>query len=776
MAANFSDEDFARQLQAQFDAESALTLQNDLKNTANRTTSSNFVSDSDSDVTLDPELEQERLSCSIEGKNTSKTPHYVSNSDSDVTLSPNNADWESVSKNMSFNSNNTSKKSLEHSASSSEKIKYNKRQRVELEVKRRCSKTHEISDSEEETEYLRKPEKKSKDLKTPSISYSKDGESSKNSHKVFIRESDTNTHKEDSYHRNTVKTQSSQQQSLVHNSIQHKDNSLQKRSNSADEKRDSSTPSSLKRKHTLIIDKETSTNKKESPVCQYGSKCYRKNPSHREEFQHPVDDNDEQRPSTSSTSRPPAKKMKTGGSPVARGPMTPSRNFNDGQPLSFFLTKVHGIDNKYNRSCTMDVKDILSADMGNLVASCQFNYMFEIPWLMKQYPEQFRSKPLLLVHGFKGPNKASLEAEGSAYSNIRFCQARLDMPYGTHHTKMMFLLYDNGMRVVIHTSNMIERDWFQKTQGMWISPLFPKLPKPSNTQGESPTGFKRDLLEYVGAYQAYQLKDWKDHISCHDMSSARVFIVGSCPGRHAGDRKSRFGHMRLRRLLHDHGPEKELVKTWPVIGQYSSVGTLGPSKETWLSTEWFQSLATVRGTSSVPLMTIPLQLIFPTKDNVRTSLEGYPAGGSIPYSIHVARKQPYLHTFLNRWKSDGRGRSRAMPHIKTYGRSSPSGKELAWFLVTSANLSKAAWGAMEKKGSQLMIRSYELGVLFIPKFFEKKGIFKTSSDVDSIDGVFPLPYDLPVTPYSKADKPWIWDIAYKELPDTNGNMWCPPGS
>lgn len=37
----------------------------------------------------------------------------------------------------------------------------------------------------------------------------------------------------------------------------------------------------------------------------------------------------------------------------------------------------------------------------------------------------------------------------------------------------------------------------------------------------------------------------------------------------------------------------------------------------------------------------------------------------------------------------------------------------------SSNLSKAAWGALEKKGSQLMIRSYEIGVLFIPKYLVK---------------------------------------------------------
>lgn len=33
----------------------------------------------------------------------------------------------------------------------------------------------------------------------------------------------------------------------------------------------------------------------------------------------------------------------------------------------------------------------------------------------------------------------------------------------------------------------------------------------------------------------------------------------------------------------------------------------------------------------------------------------------------------------------------------------------------SANLSKAAWGGLEKKGTQLKIRSYEIGVLFTPK-------------------------------------------------------------
>lgn len=45
---------------------------------------------------------------------------------------------------------------------------------------------------------------------------------------------------------------------------------------------------------------------------------------------------------------------------------------------------------------------------------------------------------------------------------------------------------------------------------------------------------------------------------------------------------------------------------------------------------------------------------------------------------------------------------------------------------SSANLSKAAWGALEKNNTQMMIRSYELGVLFVPSAFVRTTQMKTS--------------------------------------------------
>lgn len=71
---------------------------------------------------------------------------------------------------------------------------------------------------------------------------------------------------------------------------------------------------------------------------------------------------------------------------------------------------------------------------------------------------------------------------------------------------------------------------------------------------------------------------------------------------------------------------------------------------------------------------------------------------------------------LCRWKSEKAGRQIVMPHIKTYARI--TGGELEWFLLTSANLSRAAWGQFQKEKTQIYIKSYELGVLFCRELFQ----------------------------------------------------------
>uniref|UniRef100_A0A8V0Z290 Tyrosyl-DNA phosphodiesterase 1 n=1 Tax=Gallus gallus TaxID=9031 RepID=A0A8V0Z290_CHICK len=393
-----------------------------------------------------------------------------------------------------------------------------------------------------------------------------------------------------------------------------------------------------------------------------------------------------------------------------------------GNPFGFFLTKVRGIEQSYN-SGALHIKDILSPLFGTLVSSAQFNYCIDVAWLVRQYPQEYRKKPLLIVHGEKRESKAELLAQARPFENISFCQAKLDIAFGTHHTKMMLLLYEEGLRVVIHTSNLIAEDWHQKTQGIWLSPLYPRLPQgSSDSAGESETNFKSDLISYLMAYSSPVLKEWIDLIREHDLSETRVYLLGSTPGRYQGIDKEKWGHLKLRKLLKDHASSIPAQESWPVVGQFSSIGSLGADGSKWLCSEFQESLvAAGSGVAALLKCDVPIHLVYPTVSNVRQSLEGYPAGGSLPYSIQTAQKQLWLHSYFHKWSAEVSGRSHAMPHIKTYMRPSHDFQKIAWFLVTSANLSKAAWGALEKNGTQLMIRSYELGVLFLPSAFINHG-------------------------------------------------------
>lgn len=316
---------------------------------------------------------------------------------------------------------------------------------------------------------------------------------------------------------------------------------------------------------------------------------------------------------------------------------------------------------------------------------------------------------------------------------------------------------------------------------VWVSPVFLKAGSsaPSSGSAVRDTGFKSDLLEYLSAYGGSALNEWKQRLREHDLSTARVRLIASVPGAHTGASMHKWGHMKLRKVLSEHGPPCSVVsEQWPVVGQFSSVGSLGPASHSWLCSEWLLSLSSTRkmeGVASSMHKYPNLQLVFPSVENVRSSLEGYMAGGSIPYAFQTAQKQQYLNGYFCQWRSEQCGRSQAAPHIKTYLRTSPDCSKMAWFLVTSANLSKAAWGAMEKKGAQLKIRSYEIGVLFLPTDQENScELLNVASDgAEATDQpAISVPFDLPLTAYNKDDQPWIWNARYMK-PDSRGNSWTP---
>ncbi|KAK8749256.1 hypothetical protein OTU49_015760 [Cherax quadricarinatus] len=134
-------------------------------------------------------------------------------------------------------------------------------------------------------------------------------------------------------------------------------------------------------------------------------------------------------------------------------------------------------------------------------------------------------------------------------------------------------------------------------------------------------------------------------------------------------------------------------------------------------------------------------------------------GSCLPYNSATHEKQTWLAQHFHLWRSEKRKRTRVMPHIKTYTRLNKNCSAAQFLLLTSANLSKAAWGMLQKQNSQLFIRSYEAGILILPKFLSDSDEFQLTSA--SNPSGLSLPYDVPLTPYPDGAVPWFMNTIKK---------------
>ncbi|RRT60457.1 hypothetical protein B296_00044246 [Ensete ventricosum] len=82
-----------------------------------------------------------------------------------------------------------------------------------------------------------------------------------------------------------------------------------------------------------------------------------------------------------------------------------------------------------------------------------------------------------------------------------------------------------------------------------------------------------------------------------------------------------------------------------------------------------------------------------------------------------------------------------------------------WFLLTSANLSKAAWGALQKNNSQLMVRSYEVSSFLTRAISTPSSAIHLPSFLQSLIHLCLC-----------ADVSWSWDRRYSKK-DVYGQVW-----
>ncbi|EAW13972.1 tyrosyl-DNA phosphodiesterase 1 [Aspergillus clavatus NRRL 1] len=477
-----------------------------------------------------------------------------------------------------------------------------------------------------------------------------------------------------------------------------------------------------------------------------------------------------------------------------------------------------------NNVDTVRLRDILGDPM---IRECwQFNFLFDVDFLMNQFDEDVRRLvQVKVVHGSwkkDAPNRIRIEEACPRYPNVEAIVAYMPEPFGTHHSKMMILLrHDDLAQVVIHTANMIPGDWANMCQAVWRSPLLPlqKVEHIAEEPGTIGSGarFKRDLLAYLNEYGAKKTGPLVKQLARFDFSSVRAALIASVPSKQKLasldlQRKTLWGWPALREttrqipLTREQGSE---TATPHIITQISSIATLGQTDK-WLKDVFFNSLAPT--SNPTPPTKSKYSIVFPTPDEIRRSLNGYGSGGSIHMKLQSTtqhKQLQYMRPYLRHWagdssthSSDGRGetsttktqeagRRRAAPHIKTYIRFADANRMNAidWAMVTSANLSTQAWGAAVNSNGEVRICSWEVGVMVWPQLFAEKAeqqqqqammvpCFRRDLPVDcpvqpaKCDVLVGLrmPYDLPLTSYRADEVPWCATATHME-PDWLGQTW-----
>jgi len=549
------------------------------------------------------------------------------------------------------------------------------------------------------------------------------------------------------------------------------------------------------------------------------------------------------------------------------------------------------------------------------------DFMFDLSLLAEECPMLCDGTiPVLMLHGMnelheewelsgaRDPGSALHANLSHPFAQWRFAQVRLADRWGTHHTKMFVIFFKSGVRVVVHTANLLHRDVHDMTNAFWVQdfPLKQQSSRAGPASSQSltpppsvaPCAFENSLCDYLQCYYSHlktfdqppgivrgfnanvHLQGIVHKLRRYDFSAAEVVLIPSVPGRHskAEGKFYTYGHTAVRAhfdSLKNSGAASKSssgssssssscsrsstaaaqATTLPLLSddisnlndvrlvmQVSSIGSVG--KNSFYLRQLADSLAMHNPVISPPGATgrqdataewtvrQGLELIFPTLECVRNSFRGYATGNSIPVrnaafvddsgakrldANRVPAVRPCYTKSLCKWDGSASGRERHPPHIKTFfqyvpatGLTNQREPRLLWFILTSSNLSQAAWGLIEGTGptEKLYIKSYEMGVLFVPQqisqigrsfsctplhpllgldvqpvpkvgrkvrfFVSPHGISRVgvkagadAAEMGALEVFFNIPFRVPPVHYGNGDVPWTVD-AQTILPDVTG--------
>lgn len=488
----------------------------------------------------------------------------------------------------------------------------------------------------------------------------------------------------------------------------------------------------------------------------------------------------------------PSQRQKVAETPESKTLRQPNVTEQAKSPIK--LTKIDSLPASENVS-TVSLRDLIGAT--DLTMMWQFSFAIDIPFVMEHIHP--RALPMLDAHFVTG-SKAGDDTKEKLYMQKMLCEypdtisvhtILLTKRYATHHTKMMILGFGSEeLQIVIHTANLTNFDWGNMTQGAWVSPRLTQLRSGQTNDGQ----FFCDFCQYLGNYGEITTGLIKI-LGRYNFAPIRAVLVASapCSARRGDVDYTAYGLHKLHTELSKLAPT--VAATDHIVMNVSAISSLGPTSD-YLTKQVFRAL---NGSAANREPAIEPKIIFPTVEDVTESLNGFDSGIAIHYrqsQFYMKAQTQYLKRYLHKWAARHAGRARAAPHIKTYLRVDSTWSHIKWILLTSANLSKQAWG-IESKTGVFDIQSFELGVLLHPGLFGDAScvdlvpVWKsdcttqpaaqtTNVDVATGSGATTLvseripvrmAYDLPPKPYViGCDRAWDPSVSYVQE-DWRGGTW-----
>lgn len=484
-------------------------------------------------------------------------------------------------------------------------------------------------------------------------------------------------------------------------------------------------------------------------------------------------------------------------------------------PETFYLTKC------FDRSDGVVLSDLLDnhADRKRMVRLTLGTYDMDLQWLLEQLRpllSMHQDAQCVIAHGsrdlqeaynsFRRMSAASSSAEESlseemqvmfamlASLRVELFMPHLPIEFGTFHAKFILQYFEDSVAFTVSTANLSEYQFKGIVNAVWQQSF------PRKADGAVRTcDFEETLADFLANVG---LPADVDMVRQYDWTSATVDLITSVPGHHWREKRSRYGHLKLRSLLEKDELPSNATKISRPICLFSSCGSI---YEKWLK-ELSESL-TVRphfvasGSEKVSLLHAPKRestshqaqiprLIWPSVESVRTSRDGYRGSGHYCFFGKVVK--PFMKDHMREWQPRPY-LARTLYHMKLYfqhyqvekdcdieaantatkdkkmddmGQASNAPTYLVpYAVVTSSNLSIAAWGRLELNERKFFVRSFEMGVVFRPRQPGQRLIIADRPYVEGPDIGLPIPFDVP--PRTKDFQPYLSEGIFTD-PDRFG--------